>query len=340
MWLLQNLGFEINWGKSVISPCKQIEYLCFIVDSVAMKLYIPEKKVAGIRQQCLDLLWTGKTSVRLLAKVIGKLTATIKTIRPAPLQYRHLQHLKSQVLHRNHQNYETVVALSVEFKQEMSWWAESITVWNGRSILKLSPDLAINISPRMYPRWAGEHSDVSCPIICQELAEDICSSQSRQYNNGSICEQDGWRRNPGHVKYQQTTLELLPSKGDHNYCQTPTWLLKSNSGCSVETVQRHKQLDVGNPNISNLNESSGTSGDQSVCGSHEQTTGQICQLEAGPRSMEDRCFLIQMDRPEGVHLPSILSSGSLSGKNPARQSNNRNQESGILYFQQTTAIEK
>ena len=62
MWLLQNLGFEINWKKSVISPCKQIEYLGFIVGSVAMKLYLPEKKVADIRQQCLDLLRTGKTS--------------------------------------------------------------------------------------------------------------------------------------------------------------------------------------------------------------------------------------------------------------------------------------
>ena len=119
-------------------------YLGFIVNSVAMKLYLPEKKVADIHQQCLDLLRTGKTSVRPIAKVIGKLTATIKAILPAPLQYRHLQHLKSQALHQNNQSYEIVVDLSVECKQELSWWAESITVWKGRSVLKLRPDLAIN----------------------------------------------------------------------------------------------------------------------------------------------------------------------------------------------------
>ena len=168
----------------------------------------------------------------------------------------------------------------------------------------------------------NESSDVRCPIICQGPAEDTCPSQSGQHNNGSICEQDGRYKISDHVKYQQTTLGFLPSKGDHNYCRTPAGLLKSNSGRSIETVQRHKQLDVGNPDISSLNKSSGTSGDRSVRGSHEQTTGQICQLETRPRSMENRCFLNQMDRPEGVRLPSILSSGPLSVENPARQSNN------------------
>ena len=96
----------------------------------------------------------------------------------------------------------------------------------------------------------NESSDVCCPIICQGPAEDTCPSQSGQHNNGSICEQDGRYKISDHVKYQQTTLGFLPSKGDHNYCRTPAGLLKSNSGRSVETVQRHEQLDVGNPDIS------------------------------------------------------------------------------------------
>lgn len=33
LWLLQNLGFVINWEKSVLEPSHQMEYLGFVIDS-------------------------------------------------------------------------------------------------------------------------------------------------------------------------------------------------------------------------------------------------------------------------------------------------------------------
>ena len=54
------------------------------------------------------------------------------------------------------QSYEAVVTLSVECKQALSWWVESITVWNGRSILNPVQTWQW-ISPWMHPRWAGEY---------------------------------------------------------------------------------------------------------------------------------------------------------------------------------------
>ena len=172
-------------------PCKQIEYLGFVVDSVAMKLYLPEKKVADICRQCLDLPQTGKTSVPLLAKVTINITMD---------------------------------AIPDGLGSTLQQCED--TGFVDRRGEKATHQCTLNQSRA-----------VSCPIICQGPAEDTYPSKSGQHHNY------------------------------HNYCRKPTCLLKSNSGCSVETVPSHQQLDVGNPNISSLNESSGTSCDRSVHGS-------------------------------------------------------------------------
>ena len=43
--LLQELGFTINIKKSILEPTQQIEFLDLILDSIQMKVFLPEPKV-------------------------------------------------------------------------------------------------------------------------------------------------------------------------------------------------------------------------------------------------------------------------------------------------------
>lgn len=156
-WLLQNLGFLINWEKSVTNPTQFLEYLGFNIDSVKMTMSLPERKLQDLQERCQMLLRKGETTARNLAKILGKMTAALRAILPAPLQYRHLQRLKSRALKIGGQSYESIIVLTPECKAELQWWIESVPLWNGRSVMKPSPDLAIKMATDASQAGWGAH---------------------------------------------------------------------------------------------------------------------------------------------------------------------------------------
>ena len=46
---LQLLGFNINWGKSVLPPTQRIQFLGFTVDSVEMSMWLPGQNQSGLQ---------------------------------------------------------------------------------------------------------------------------------------------------------------------------------------------------------------------------------------------------------------------------------------------------
>jgi len=53
---LENLGFVVNYEKSVMIPSPVMEFLCFLVDSTTMTLALPRKKVRKIQRECQKAL--------------------------------------------------------------------------------------------------------------------------------------------------------------------------------------------------------------------------------------------------------------------------------------------
>ena len=64
------LGFVINWDKSVLTPSKQITYLGFVIDSDSMNVTLPEDKAQNVVALCRDLADKEMDSVRNVAKVM------------------------------------------------------------------------------------------------------------------------------------------------------------------------------------------------------------------------------------------------------------------------------
>ena len=76
IFFLTQLGFVINLKKSVLVPVQQIEFLGLEIDSVEMKLFLPQRKVAEIAQMSQNAM-EGSVILRHLTKLLGKLTSTI-----------------------------------------------------------------------------------------------------------------------------------------------------------------------------------------------------------------------------------------------------------------------
>ena len=141
--LLEGLGFIVNMEKSVTTPSQQIEFLGLQVDTITMCLSLPGHKIKAIRGEASQLLRPGSLSARRLAQFIGKLNATSQAVFPAPLFYRHLQRDLQSALLKGSQNYETLLLLSQESREEIQWWQQRLSMWNGRTLLKHRQQLVI-----------------------------------------------------------------------------------------------------------------------------------------------------------------------------------------------------
>ena len=115
MSLLTKLGFLLNLKKCILTPCRQLEFLGFIVDSLTLSLYVPSDKVSKIKKECRHMLNKQRVSARNLAHIIGLLSSVTPAVLQAPLHYRGLQRLRSSALrlfNPKHPDYDITVPLS------------------------------------------------------------------------------------------------------------------------------------------------------------------------------------------------------------------------------------
>lgn len=143
IFILQHLGFSINFQKSILNPTHVIQFLGVEVDSMNLKLSLPQEKVDKIISQCKSLLSVPKVSVRELMKLIGRLSSTAIAVLPAPLQYRAMQRQQIQELSSS-RNYDSLIILTKEVKNELNWWCLNLQLSNGRLLVSPPPQLILS----------------------------------------------------------------------------------------------------------------------------------------------------------------------------------------------------
>lgn len=146
--LLEMLGFVVNREKSHLQPTQTIQYLGFIVDSRELLIRLTEEKVVQITAACKKAQQEGSLSARHLARLIGKMTATMPAVHTAPLWYRELQRLKNKAL-QSSQSFEATVVLSQEALLELGWWSNGRNLLNGKAIRTQEPDMTIETDASM-----------------------------------------------------------------------------------------------------------------------------------------------------------------------------------------------
>ena len=154
LFLLQKLGFSINWEKSELRPSQEMEFLGMIINSTTMTVWLPKEKVQKLLNLCQDTLKQEVISLRNLASLIGKLQATSPAISMAPMQVRALQQdlIKGQ---QQELMYESEVKLSLESLGELRWWVNNITLSQGAPMKMGTPDTVIYTDASSGVGWGA-----------------------------------------------------------------------------------------------------------------------------------------------------------------------------------------
>ena len=194
VFLLENLGFVINYEKSQLEPCQSLDFLGFELNSVLMELRLPGGKIKGIQTDTKKILITQAVSALELSRLLGKLNSTTQAIPAAPLFYRNLQDALKKTLEHSQQNYSAAVSLSPEAREELQWWVDHFTNWNGRSLISRKVQLTLETDAsltgwgatcegtRTGGPWSREeqHLHINCLELLAAILAVKCFAKSKR----------------------------------------------------------------------------------------------------------------------------------------------------------------
>lgn len=123
--LLTELGFIINFEKSVLIPSKVCQFLGFVLNSRQMRLELPDRKKQGILDQTRVLMHQTRISVRDFARYVGTLTAACPAVQYGWAHTKAFERVKYLSL-LNNPSYERVISLPDNIQGDLIWWQDNI----------------------------------------------------------------------------------------------------------------------------------------------------------------------------------------------------------------------
>ena len=128
--LPESLGLLINDAKCQLQPTTRICFLGFIIDSISMKLLLPEDKLQKIISACLNLVSKNNPSVREVAHVTGLLVSAFPAVNYLILYDRSIEMCKSPALSEN-LDFDQAIILSPQAKSDLHWIINNLAKFNG-----------------------------------------------------------------------------------------------------------------------------------------------------------------------------------------------------------------
>ena len=341
-YLLENLRFVINLEKSCFQPTQQLEFLGFVVNTLDMTLLLPDCKVEAIKSHCSKMLLHHEVSVRELSQLIGKLTASIHAIFPAPLHYRHLQDLKHKALAR-FGHFDATTALSTEAKDELQWWLAHLNAWNGRALVRPSPDVIIE-TDASRTGWGGgslprrNHGGLTVPngektpyqllgtssglLCCQELYKGSplcsCAVAHGQCLSGSLYQPPRGYSFPDSLQFSTSPLGMGSETQHISQCRTSIGGSECVSGLGVAPFRRLERLEALPSDIPLVDAGQRSLRARPVRESSERPVNPVLQLEAGSDGPSNRRPLAELGSRETIRISPLLSYNALSGEAQGR----------------------
>ena len=126
--VFQNCGFTINWKKSSLIPSRKMTFLGFDIDTEEFTITLTRDKRSDIFDLTCKILRrkSKPITIRLLAKIIGKIVATFPCSNHSRLHYRDLDSFKVRCLAKCKQNWNRKIRLNDTCIQELRWWKNNI----------------------------------------------------------------------------------------------------------------------------------------------------------------------------------------------------------------------
>ena len=128
--MFQDTGNTISWDKSVVDGRQEIEHLGFVINSITMLVTMTNEKVGKILMLVQLVIEKRKITIRLLAKLIGKIIATLPGNKFAKLMAANMEILKNEALFKSRFDYDATVVINEYVEKDLVWILEELPLAN------------------------------------------------------------------------------------------------------------------------------------------------------------------------------------------------------------------
>jgi hypothetical protein len=103
-------------------PTKRIVFFGLIIDTEVFKVFLTDEKVDKIISLGHSILQQKNVVIRCLASFIGLIVHAFYAVTFGPLHYRNLERNKVSALRNSFGNFESIVFINEDSKNEIKWW--------------------------------------------------------------------------------------------------------------------------------------------------------------------------------------------------------------------------
>ena len=205
--LMDSLGLTVHPNKSVLIPCQQIIFLGFILCSITMKIKPTIEKCQKVIELGQLILSQKRVTIRVFAKLIGKLVALEQGVEYAPLYYKPLEKVKDQQLRIHCGNFDSFMNIPQHIFPTINWWILNISssykeISHGPPELVLYSDSSSKAwgafdktnNIRTGGEWSAseqeQHINIlelkACLLTLQSFCKNITSKHVRVYMDNTV----------------------------------------------------------------------------------------------------------------------------------------------------------
>jgi hypothetical protein len=221
--MMTKLGWMINWKKSSLDPTQSLEHLGFILNSKEMTFSLPGKKIRDIRKSIRSVIQRTKVSPRIIHSLTMRICAAAMAIFPTNMYTQALMFFKNRSVRRQH-HWDQEVTLPQDARQELQWWQENLSKWNGRALLNPDPNKTIYVDAS-NAGWGGVGMGKSVQGV---------------WSHDEVCESINWRE----LKAIELTLQSF------RWLKNSTILVRSDN--TAATTYINKQGGIRSHSLSRL----------------------------------------------------------------------------------------
>ena len=156
--LLQNLGFILNWEKSILEPKTKITHLGFIIDSEQMTVTLTQEKTDRLTNICKDLYMKSQDTIRNVAKVIGGMVSSFPGVEQGPLHYREMEKAKTEALKLSKGDFDSHMTITPSMKNDLTWWINNLSE-QSRLIVRDNPQITVETDASLLGWGASCNGD-------------------------------------------------------------------------------------------------------------------------------------------------------------------------------------
>ena len=332
IFLLQNLGLVINWGKSVLEPTQELEYLGMLINSNTMELKSSPDKVARHTIQVQTNAGSGHYNSAQISSTNRNTDSNNASDTPrspvlpgnANAQNKTITSL-SNILCENHTNPQ------MQGRTQMVAPPHGDVEWQSNNEprpghdhpngcqLKGLGSLSRGQTGIIRDKWPlvgdrdqtanklprTEGSGAGGAIICEEQGVHPCSPEDGQHYSPNAYQQDGGHQITITNTNDKIPLGILLDEEDTPHSRISPRKQEQDSRCPVTTIRRLEQLETRSTTVHCTQQSMGTTGNRFVCRQTECPDHKILQLETRPAGSRYRRFPLAV-KQEVLCISSVL----------------------------------